>query len=398
MKQDNDKRRAVSGKPQLNRRINASLVFGKIREQEPISRADLVKKTGIRFTSISSIVQQLLDQRLVREVGRGKSTGGRHPILLEVNAAGLYAVGMEVGEDELRGVVVNLKGAVMATEFTTLADTAVETVVREGKALLDRLAQSAGVDRSQLSAVGLAIPGVISRDQHTVVLAQPLGWQNVPLKSLLEDEWGTEIYVLNNALAGAMNEAFDGKGKGATSLLYVLVYLSHVRDQGFTSLGCGIVLDGRAYVGAGHMAGEVRVDIEHPVAGARRILDRDVGHIEDLIKLSGEQPDACAPVWDEFAAALGRVVAWGVDFLNPGAVIVGTDVPGIEPLLQKRIQDVLEAKTVAGFVREMSGTPVQTDGHVMISVLEEGTLARGAIVPLLQELSLAPLLHESVLR
>ncbi len=388
----------VSGKPQLNRRINASLVFGVIQREGPISRADLAKRTGIRSTSISAIVQQLLDEHLVHEVGRGESTGGRHPILLEVNAAGLYAAGMEVAEDEINGVVVDLVGKLHATENIPLPDTSVETVVAQGSQLLDKLAVSSGISRDVFSAVGVAVPGIITQRRGSVILSKPLDWQNVPLRDILEEKWNTDVYVLNNAMAGAMAEYFGGLGKDVLSLLYVLVYVKHVRHTALTSLGCGIVLDGRAYLGEGQIAGEVRVDIDHPLAAASKLFgDSAPVSMDDLVSASRAEPEKYASVWNSFAQDMGSVIARGMDFLSPGRVVIGTDMPEISEFVSDTMRDVLRSKSMSGLLEELPAHDEKSAVRLLFAPLQKDTLARGAIVPRLQELSLVPLLRESVL-
>lgn len=388
----------ISGKPQLNRRINASLVLGLIRSEGPLSRADLVKRTGIRATSISAIVEHLIERGLVLETSRGKSTGGRQPILLEMNPGGLHAAGAEVGEDRLNGVVVDLSGRVLAAERQDLPDTRADTVVAGVPRLLDALCARAKVPRAKLAGLGVAVPGIVSREDGSVVLSRPLGWSRVMLRDLLHASCGLDVMVLNNATAGALSESFGDRSGRARSLLYLLVYLKQVKQQSITSLGCGIILDGRAYLGEGHMAGELRVDIEHPLASAARLLGaRAPGKFDDLVRASRERADEFGPAWDAFAGALGQVISHGMDFLNPGRVVVGTDTAELESLIGSRLLDTVRARTVTGLVSELGGGGAAPPLNVGFSVLETDTLARGAIVPRLQALSLIPLLHDSVL-
>ena len=388
----------ISGRPQLNRKINASIVLNLLQKEGAMSRADLAKQTGIRSTSISAIVEQLLEENLVREVGRGKSTGGRHPILLEINPAGLYAAGIEIAENELNGVVVDLSGKTLAAESIPMPDTTVETISKKGDILLDRLSENSGVPRDMLSSVGVALPGIITKGEGRVVLSNPLGWTMVPLKGILTVAWKAEVHVLNNAMAGAMAESFGGVGQGTHSLLYVLTYLRSVRQYALTSIGCGIVLDGRAYFGEGQTAGEIRADIPHPLALADDIFgDEAPQSIDEILSGSRENPEKFAPLWDEFAKHFGQVIAWGMDFLSPGRVVIGTDVLDLDEFIGDRLREMVHHQTVAGIVADLPEISDTPGSHIFFAPLRQDTVARGAIVPRLQELSLAPLLRESVL-
>jgi len=388
----------LSGKPQLNRKINASLVFDLIQREGPVSRADLAKRTGIRPTSISAIVQHLINEGLVRETGRGPSTGGRHPILLDIDAGGLQAAGFEIAAQSINGVIVDLSGHSVAQKTISIPDTQVETILIGCGQLLDDLCSSQPDVRDQLSGVGVAVPGIITREKGEVVLSRPLGWRNVRFQDLLSRRLQTGVHLLNNAMAGAMAEYYSRKGLGVRSLLYVLVYLQRGREPNITSVGCGIVLDGRAYLGEGEIAGEVRVDVEHPLATARKSMGEAAApDLNTLIAESCKAPDAYARVWTTLARKLAQLVSYGVDFLSPGRVIVGTDTPELGQLIGPEVERMVHAQTVAGLVTDLQVSREKKEPRVEFAHIETDTLARGAILPRLQEISLAPLLRDGVL-
>jgi predicted NBD/HSP70 family sugar kinase len=264
--------------------------------------------------------------------------------------------------------------------------------------LLNKLSEISAISRDQFSAIGMAVPGIISKDRGAVVLSQPLGWQNVPLQEVLEDRWSTDVYVLNNAMAGAMEAYFEGKAGDVRSLLYVLIYLEHVKRPTLISLGCGIVLDGRAYFGEGHTAGEIRVDLEHPLATARNMFgDNAPDSLPGLLRASAEEPELYDAVWRMFAEKIGQVIGRGMDFLSPGCVVIGTDTPELQDLTGKAIQKAVSTRSVSGLLEEVVGSTAPAPARLVFAPLNKDNLARGAIVPRLQELSLVPLLRESVL-
>jgi predicted NBD/HSP70 family sugar kinase len=379
----------ISGKPQLNRQINASLALGLIQQEGPLSRADLVKRTGLRATSVSAIVEHLIERGLIVETGRGVSTGGRQPIMLELNPVGRYAAGIEIAEDALNGVIVDLSGRAIATGRNGLGDTKPETVVKKSRALLDGLCKRAKVDLRKLAGVGVAVPGIVSRDEGSVLLSRPLAWQNVKLRDMLQEVTGLGVHVLNNATAGALAEFSADPKQHVRSLLYILVYLRPVRQKDIASFGCGIVLDGRPYLGEGHMAGEIRVDIEHPLAGAAKISGAPTD-FDSLLAASRNDRGPVRTLWKKFAEHLGGIISHGMDFLNPGRVVIGTDTPELEKLIGSQVIEFARQHTVTGLVSS-ARLPIR------FSPLQTDTLARGAIMPHLHELSLTPLLHDSVL-
>ncbi len=389
----------LSGKPQLNRKINMSILLDLIKRKGPLSRADLSKQTGIRAASISAIVQQLIDEKLVIETGLGSSTGGRQPTLLELNPSGLYAVGIEVEEDGLNAVLVNFTSNTLAKTHRPLPDTRPGTVVEAIASAVEVLCSETRVPRDRLAGIGVALPGIVDMGTGRVLLSRPMGWHNMGLAEAVSDRLGTDVRVLNNALAGALaasNRQEDSQA--ARSLLFVLVQFLQPHPNGATSLGCGIVLDGRAYIGSGNRAGEIHVDVAHPLERARAIIGDDPpGTIEDLVASSLRNPGIYRPVWDAFAKDFAEVVSRGIDFLNPGKVIVGTDIPETDSLIGKMLRERAQSsyfrdrKAAMGLPGDFPPVPIE------FMAMETETLAKGAIVPHLQELSLAPSLRKGVL-
>ena len=88
---------------------------------------------------------------------------------------------------------------------------------------------------------------------------------------------------------------------------------------------------------------------------------------------------------------LGSVIAHGLDFLDPSLVILGTDAPEIVPHVEEKLVAVARARSVCGRVEELAPDLVTHRLKLEIHTLTPDTIARGAIVPRLQEMALAPL-------
>ena len=75
------------------RDINRQIVLNYVREREPISRAEIARETELQRSTVSAIVDCLIGEGLVEEIGAGESTGGRRPTLLRLRTAGAIAIG-----------------------------------------------------------------------------------------------------------------------------------------------------------------------------------------------------------------------------------------------------------------------------------------------------------------
>jgi glucokinase len=106
-------------------------------------------------------------------------------------------------------------------------------------------------------AIGVSFGGPVDASTGTVRLSHHVvGWENIPLKHLLEDEFGVPVGVDNDANVAALGEYRFGAGQGYDSLFYITVS---------TGVGGGWILNGEPWRGAGGMAGEIGHIVVDPV-------------------------------------------------------------------------------------------------------------------------------------
>ena len=118
------------------RRSNERLVLRTVYEDGPLSRADVARATGLTRTTVSDLVEGLLDDGLVAEAGTGPSTGGKAPILLRVPADARQLIGIDVDRDRLSGVVIDLRGEVVRARDAHIGGHDGEAALRELEALV----------------------------------------------------------------------------------------------------------------------------------------------------------------------------------------------------------------------------------------------------------------------
>ncbi|WP_427161947.1 ROK family protein [Aliinostoc sp. HNIBRCY26] len=121
------------------------------------------------------------------------------------------------------------------------------------------------------SAIGVSFGGPVDATTGTVRLSHHVpGWENIPLKNLLEEEFGVITSVDNDANVAALGEQKFGAAQGYDSLFYITIS---------TGVGGGWILNGKPWRGAVGMAGEIGhmvVDKNGPVClcGKRGCVER----------------------------------------------------------------------------------------------------------------------------
>ena len=227
------------------RRSNERLVLRTIYEDGPLSRADVARSTDLTRTTVSDLVEGLLDDGLVVEAGTGPSTGGKAPILLRVPADARQLIGIDVDRDRMSGVVVDLRGEIQHRETRELDGRDGADALRELDSLVLSLTEAA---TRPLIGVGVGTPGLVDPVDGTVRWAVGLDWRDEPVGGRLADITGLPTVVVNDSQAAAMAEWTFGQHDTGSAMVVVKV------GEG---IGAGIVLGGRLYAGEDSGAGEI---------------------------------------------------------------------------------------------------------------------------------------------
>ena len=229
---------------QQTRTFNQQLVLRALHDRSPLSRADLARVTGLTRTSVGDLAGALIDDGLVEEVGRGLSSGGKSPIMLRVAPDGRHLIGLDLGEAQFSGAVVNLRGEILRSIHLPIeernGDATVELVVQ----LVDALRVD---DRSPLLGIGIGAPGIIDTSTGTVRWSVNLDWADLRLGPLLEQRYGVPVVVANDSHAAALAELTFRHRPRPNNLIVIKV------GRG---VGAGIILNGQLFQGDGYGAGE----------------------------------------------------------------------------------------------------------------------------------------------
>jgi predicted NBD/HSP70 family sugar kinase len=231
---------------------NGGAVLDLIRSAGIISRVQLAAQSGLTEASISRLVKQLIADGLVAETGRGTSTGGKRPTLLQLNRAARHAVGIYLSNHRTRYVLTDLSGRVVAQSESTggMVHRTRGEVIAEALMTIDALVIAARVDRETLMGIGVAIPGrqeINTYQQNT----HPDDWAEWEWRAIQRDlakASGMWVSVENDSTCGALGEFWISRAPTARDLAVVTVA---------AGIGFGLVTGGDVYRGASSNVGEL---------------------------------------------------------------------------------------------------------------------------------------------
>ncbi len=309
-----------------------------------------------------------------------------------------WVFAVDLGATNLRAGLVGDQGEVIATARTRTPQEGPAAVVEAIAQLVEELKGRVGrVPRR----MGVGVPGPLSVAEGIVHAPPNLpGWQEVPLRALLEERLGLRVVLENDANAAAVGEWWRGAARGARHVLYI---------TWSTGIGGGLIVDGRLYRGASDTAGEIghiTVDPLGPLCpcGRRGHLEgiaagRAIARAAEEALARGEpsvlagQPEITARtvaeaarngdpmarrVFERAARMMGLAVGSLLNLLNPEVVVIGGGVA--------RSWDLVEGPLLEAAQGSAFAVPFQAARIVPAALGEEAGLVGAGYVALHQTL------------
>lgn len=233
------------------RQINRDLIFNQIRMNQPISRADLARSSGLQRSTISYIVEELLAEDWVVEGCVGETPRGRRPTYLVVNR-NKAVVAVDIHPTHMTVAVADLSGSISPEHQVELPADPGKVIAAIVKQIRKTIADH---PESVFQGIGMTLPGRFSHELEKAVFAPNVAWPIAQIKSRVEAATGLPVAVDNVANACALSEVWFGYCGSEQDLVVVNV------SEG---IGTGIYANGRLLRGNSEGAGEFgHIQIDH---------------------------------------------------------------------------------------------------------------------------------------
>lgn len=340
----------------LMKEFNRMLVIDQIRSCEEISRSEISKNTGLGLSTLTKIVDELIGENLVCEVGEGVSNGGRKPVLLKFNGDFGYVVGIKIERDRMIFCRSNLEARIMEKKVLSYSRTSSNAEINS--LLIDGIRKVISGTRpdQRFCGIGIATSGLIDRDAKVVIHSPILSWENYSFEQV-EESFSVPVLVDNDANVFSLGQIWRGLGSQYRNFIGISVG---------AGVGAGIVINNQLYRGEFGGAGEIGHTViqqegtpcycgqrgclemyasdAFTISEAKRLVAmRAPTKLSELPELSLDGIYQAAEQGDDYAQEilikqgdnLGIGLRNTVNFMNPGAIIVGGEsIRGKEFLLQ----------------------------------------------------------------
>lgn len=238
----------LKGDSLLIKRINQMAILRFVQQNEPASRYEIAQACGLSNSTVSTLVSELMDIGIVKNLGEGPSIGGRRPVVLGINEGAGHVIALDVGSTTITCGRVDLHAKIHDKLTIRASEKPAESLAATVKLVKAVYQHALTQDSPPILGVGIATTGYVRPSTGIVVSASNLGWRDVDLGKEISVSTGLPTLVDNNVNAAALGELYYGRGAETLNFIYVAIG---------NGIGAGIVIDGQLYRGSRNGAGEL---------------------------------------------------------------------------------------------------------------------------------------------
>ncbi|MDB5327153.1 MAG: hypothetical protein JWM57_2722, partial [Phycisphaerales bacterium] len=349
---------------------NRGLVLRLLREHGQLSRRQVVSMVGLRGSTLTYIMRELMDLDIVRTAGKAESKSvGQKQVMLTINPDVGWALGVDLRDTKALVVIVDAAGRPLRELSVDITADLKAVPARLHKGLEPWLREK-NRPPGRLLGIGVGVPAVVDTTTGTVVRSTRFKATGVPLQQALTDAFGVIAVIDHDACFGARAESAVGASASESHFAYLV--MNHTTETttaaGKTvaaktvvldSYGLAFFLSGRFYRGAHFAAGELTDALAPPITTLS---------VEAFALL--DEPEATLPpALLELADNIARSLAMIANLVDISLVVLAGTVSIKNAAFLERVQQKVRSQCI-----NVPGRDVR----VVASAAGNGAVARGA--------------------
>ena len=359
---------------------NIRAILMNLLYNEPGYRVKLAKDISVSTTTVTKLVEELIEQGIVEErldEVDGPRSVGRPQNAIYLLRDARQAIGVHIGGGIYRISIVNLRNEIL---FHRMGDYEIkdpaEVVLNMIAQKVDQLLEECQICRDHIIGIGIGAPGLVNFKTGVIGYAKNQGWRNVQVGSLFSSRLNMPVIVENNVRAMALGEALFGSGRDVNTLLFL---------YGRLGVAAGIVVDGHIYRGINLGAGEIGHTIiiqpeardgksgeyhtlEEMVSAPTLIAQAQMAAlhnpegilgltmqdaidneaVERIFEAARQSDPQAAQIVEQSARYLGLAMVNAINFINPELILLGGMFAQGEDLYLPVIREMVAQFSFAG--------------------------------------------------
>lgn len=239
---------------------NRTLILNILKKMGAVSRLDIAKMLSLTPAAITIIVNEMLKEGIVKEIGQLEEDGrrsGRKKVLIDINYDYKYVIGINIESDSINIGISNLKGEVRARKKIAADKTiSPEALLKSIASECMKILWTENIMKENILGAGVGIVGPVDRNKGISIRAYGLWKEKVNVKKILEDEMNVKVVIDNNVRTLALGEMEYHLNESISSMLFV---------KYGAGIGSTLIIGNEIYEGSRDEAGEIGhtiVDIE----------------------------------------------------------------------------------------------------------------------------------------
>ena len=313
------------------------------------SIADISDEIGISIPTSTKLVQELIAEGFLQDMGKQGTTGGRRPSIYGLNPEAGYFVGVDVARQHIHVAITdfkgNLKSFVQDIEFVLQSNADSFKLIC---GIVKDITAKQGISWDDVLGVGVSLSGRVNPEEGYSLTY--FVRDDLPLKAIFQNELKVPVNIENDSRAMTFGEyLYDEEARHEDNMLFINLSWG---------LGMGMILDGKLYYGKSGFSGEIghfplldndkicrcgkigcletgasgsalhRIIIDELEAGKASCLAPKYQSgqgitMEDILNAIKEEDVLSIDAMGRVGEALGRGIAGLINIFNPGLVVVG---------------------------------------------------------------------------
>ena len=359
-------------------------IFRIIKNIGPLSRTEIVKKTGLSKSTVSVHTKKLLEMGLIKRAEvENKSVGsvGRNRELLKFAKDNGYIIAVDLGATSLDVALCNLDAEIIEVKRReVLVNNGPKTVMDQVDQLIEELLKSNSISQKKIFGIGMGVPGPVEFSKGLPV-SPPImpGWHLTPLKKILQEKYSCPAFIDNDVNVMAVGEKHAGLAQDISNFIFIKIG---------TGIGAGIICEDKLYRGSKGCAGDIgHIGIEGEEelcpCGNRGCLEvvaagpaiakkakaaaknRESEFLLALLKEKGDitaedvgqavknNDRASIEIVKSSGQKIGQVVSRLVNFYNPSLIIIGGGVAKIGNYLISAVKEEVLRRSTSLAVQDL---------------------------------------------
>jgi len=370
-----------------------------IRRRGPLTRTEISKETELNIVTVSNYINNYIEKGLVLEGGLDVSTGGRRPVMVELNPKAGFVIGVGVDLFNEIGLLTDLQANVLVRLKRPRPTGTDQDIIDSLVNLVKDLIEKSELETSKIKGLGIGIPGIVDRRVGTIRWPSQMSSIYIStVKNMMEEKFNIPTFLENDATVAACGERDFELESGIKDLLFM-----------YSGIGCGMIINGQIYHGATGCAGELGLDNmteeDRSTYGGLSRWEADLGittkakkllsegkeskiadlvdgsidniNMKVIIDASRQGDEIATNLIKEAGRELGLKIAYLSNFLNPEVVVLGGGIERAGSIILDEIKRT---------VREKAFEEVSNILRIVPTQLGEDSIALGGVSLVIQEI------------